>query len=173
MDTLSFSLKGYPLRKARKVLNRRKIPGWLWRGNGAITGLVASLVLLVHFPGIERTMSPQTHLVAIFAAYVLLLVSNFMMMRKISGIANASPIFSGNLTVRLTETDLVLTSDEECLMRKWSAITDVVTNSDGLVILSKGFSFIPIPTAAFTDIAEMNGFAAAIRAHINSAKEPQ
>jgi hypothetical protein len=86
--------------------------------------------------------------------------------------ANASPLFSGNPVIRLTDAELILTSDEECLTRKWSAVTDVVTTRDGLVILSKGMSFIPIPTAAFADGAEMEAFAEAIRARIAPVKEP-
>ena len=172
MQTKPFDLQDYPFKDARKLVFRRNIPGWQRTINLMAAGLFIGTILASLFRIASPYVSDHDLITTIGATWAIVLwLSIFTAVRQNSALKR-HPLYAGCPSVFLSDDAVIYSSPEARLSVTWGAIKDVVETKSGLVILVMGFSFIPVPTAAFNDTAEMSAFAEAIRARILVAKEP-
>ncbi|NBZ87067.1 YcxB family protein [Stagnihabitans tardus] len=173
METKAFTLEGYPLAKAMKLARRRGMPrGVRWAPLFLVLGalLLLTLPTLLHkFGLIDPRMAAWLPLVALALLWVGVLRFRS---RSVTGVVAQAPILTGRLQVRLSDGGVILQSDLARHELTWAAISDIVPGPDGLLLITPGVSFFPIPSSAFASPAEMEAFTAAIRARIPVVKEP-
>jgi hypothetical protein len=171
MQTKSFSLQDFSLKKARKLVVNRNRPWWD-RVSLMLASYAFLAIFLVGVLGLGRDLLSDHNTISLIGVTytVMLWLAIFMLYRQ-SNEQDRHPLYSGPVTAVFAQDSVTFRSREASQTISWSGITDLTKTETGFLLRVRGNGFIPLPFAAFEDSAAEATFVAAIHTAL-SAQEP-